>query len=284
VLRAAAIGLAAAVFAGLAGAAAPPRGSIAFSRAGDLFTIPAAGGKERRLTSGRFLDLDPSWSPDGRRVAFTRCCADGASRIMLLTVATGHTEPLRGSVEGCQPDWSPRGDRIAYAICEGETGVQVRVSTLAGRVLARWPGETPTWSPDGQRVAYAAPGASGSSLIFVRPAGGPARRVTRNVDSDDYSRQPAWAPSGDRIAFSGNRRTTNPAILYVVNAATGKVRQVRPLGSVNTEPTWAADGRFLAFACIEQIRAQLCVTPAAGGRDRRLTSGRADVGGPDWSP
>src|SRR5207248_3588839 len=97
-------------------------------------------------------DYEPAWSPDGKRLAFTRCCPGRRSLIYLTTVATGRTVQLPSSTGGCSASWSPTGKSIAF---EGRGGV--RVTDLTGRLQAVWKGSAPSWSPDGRRVAYVIP-------------------------------------------------------------------------------------------------------------------------------
>lgn len=98
----------------------PDGGSIAFARNGGadpgLFVMEADGSEVRRLTSGQ--DLEPDWSRDGERIAFTRYPAGTATPadIFVMRADGSEQENLTRSVGLFEytPDWSPDGQRIAF--------------------------------------------------------------------------------------------------------------------------------------------------------------------------
>jgi TolB protein len=124
------------------------RGLIAFERHlgadQEIWVVdPAGGGAAARITAADGGGSDPAWSPDGRRLAFTRQ-VDGIKRIFLVD-ADGQT-----SLE------SP----TTSATCDCEE---------------------PTWSPDGSQLAYVGPGDGViRPIMVIAAAGGTARRVTTN--------------------------------------------------------------------------------------------------------
>src|SRR5262245_34270169 len=63
---------------------APAGDRVAFSYQGAIWVMPAAGGEMKRLTTGDGLDIEPTWSPDGKRIAYinTRNFASGAPRLV----------------------------------------------------------------------------------------------------------------------------------------------------------------------------------------------------------
>jgi hypothetical protein len=83
------------------------------------------------LTSTRFFESEPAWSPDGARIAFTLACSDAAcppgiatreSYIALLNPITGLVTPV---VPGHRPAWSPDGTRIVFVGNSGNPGLSV---------------------------------------------------------------------------------------------------------------------------------------------------------------
>src|SRR6266567_4705700 len=68
------------------------RDQVAFEYAGDLWTVPRAGGQPRRLTSTPGVESDPYFSPDGLQIAYTATVA-GNTDVYLMPAAGG--EPKR---------------------------------------------------------------------------------------------------------------------------------------------------------------------------------------------
>src|SRR5262249_24192314 len=78
---------------------APAGDRVAFSYQGAIWVMPAAGGVMKRLTTGDGLDIEPAWSPDGKRIAYinTRNFASGALRF--VDAEDGSPVELPGGVQ-----------------------------------------------------------------------------------------------------------------------------------------------------------------------------------------
>ena len=88
-----------------------------------LFTVPAAGGEMRKLSTGGILPAtEPDWSPDGHWIAFTR--AAGEFTIYVVPAAGGQAEPLTA---GEDPSWAPNSRTIVFT--RGRDGAR-RLSLL----------------------------------------------------------------------------------------------------------------------------------------------------------
>lgn len=84
---------------------------IAFTRKGYVWTVPAAGGRERRLTRG----FNPVWSPDGRQIAFFRAVPDPAyfgedtTYLFAMDRRTGRVRRVSSHVMAVPDDVPPNG-------------------------------------------------------------------------------------------------------------------------------------------------------------------------------
>src|SRR5919202_5155014 len=146
------------------------RDAIAFVYAGDIWTVPAAGGTARRLTSHPGLELFPKFSPDGRWIAFSGQY-DGTRQVFVIPVEGGEPRqltfynevaqlPPRGGYDNRVLGWTPDGKNIVFR------ANRVPYSDRLGRPLlvpVEGGEEQPlqitesggvSYSPDGAKVAF----------------------------------------------------------------------------------------------------------------------------------
>ncbi len=89
-----------------------------FRLAGTLWRMPAEGGVATQVTSSPAYDSEPSWSPEGRRLALTR---DSGTRVEIWIVNADGTEPrplIHSYSFSLNPEWAPTGESILYVTME----------------------------------------------------------------------------------------------------------------------------------------------------------------------
>jgi TolB protein len=196
--------------------------------------VSASGRGRRQLTrDARFVDGDPAWSPDGKRIAFVR--EDEFGFEFLYTMNADGTD-VRFVLEGydvCCPDWSPGGRQIALTL---ESDLVVVGSNGSGRRVVTRSARNPSWSPDGRWIVFDSDrGDEDDQEIFVVPAGGgPAKQLTDNEDEDQW---PDWSPDGRLIAFSRGDLDELESSVYVMRADGTQITRV-PLSAPSAMPSW----------------------------------------------
>jgi Tol biopolymer transport system component len=222
-----------------------------------LFAIRPDGGGARRLT--HFLDseaINPSWSPDGRRIAFARDFAVGtpSEHLDIYTMKADGSDLQGMGLTGLngEPTWTPDGRKLLWL---RPGGFEVANPDGTGRHTIRIRAseiKSPTFSPDGTRIAFVRSFAKGRKAIYViRADGSHARRIL--TPSGGLADKIDWSPDGSRIVFA------SPAFGQIAKASTN-VFTVQPDGrrlvqlthstggAVNNAPdSWSPDGRQIAF-------------------------------------
>lgn len=203
---------------------------VAFVRDDRLF-VAAAGGSDRRLLQEGIYSLaEPTWSPDGDRLAVLGMAGGfGAMQHPLIVDATTGDAWTIDGMKGLWNalDWSPDGSRIGLAgtrLDPPGTGIWVLSIDTASEVVQLAQGRSPRsvrWSPDGQRLLFfefdtaigdrtcADFGSVASSVWTVGVDGSEPKRLT---DWEGVDGWPVWSPDGEWVAFASDRPVDwNPA-------------------------------------------------------------------------
>jgi eukaryotic-like serine/threonine-protein kinase len=137
-----------------------------------LWRSKADGSDKLQLSSAPFYALNPSWSPDGKEIAFWSSRPGEGSSIHLVSADGGTPVELAPNAPGNQSDpvWSPDGDSIAFAVGWGRPS-QAAILVLNRKTsqISKIPGSegmySPRWSPDG-RYLVAMPTSQESLMLF----------------------------------------------------------------------------------------------------------------------
>jgi len=209
-----------------------------------LFVLSLRGGVPRQITASEKPIGDPQWSPDGRRLAYTRddaiwiVEADGSR----ATLVSGH--PAGTSA----PRWSPDGGRLAF--------------------LSRRRGWSQVWLVDAPVPRRGRPAAN--------PKAPEPRAVTRTgFDAESFE----WAPDGSTIAVTGQASSVGlTSEILLVDVASGREQTIGAEASWETSARWMADGSLLYVSDADGWFQVIRRTP--DGRRTVLTGGAREHGEP----
>jgi Tol biopolymer transport system component len=188
------------------GAAWSPDGTrIAFTRCRDscdVYVMDADGRNVRRLTHGDPPgDESPTWSPDGRAIAFADI--DGIFAIGPGGVWSRITD---GPADDADPAWSPDGGEIAFDGSRGLFNGDIYAVSVTGKGMHQLTDSAPldshpSWSPDGRSIAFMRKAnKKAQARVFVMNANGTGQ-TNLGAIGDAYS-TPSWSPDGQSIAYS----------------------------------------------------------------------------------
>jgi imidazolonepropionase-like amidohydrolase/Tol biopolymer transport system component len=256
----------------------PDGKQIAFAAVGDIYVMPV-GGKPVNITKDAALDTDPSWSPDGTRLAYSSDKDSEHLQLWIRDMKSGQSHRVTNLTTQPQgATWSPDGSRIAFFNVDGMWRVaQISVLDVARGTVTKvhdqlpQPG-TPTWSPDGTRLALAgiAPmtrrfrEGTNQVLTIAADAGRPTGTLRTDGSGDKWfapqpmlsidSRGgcgPVWSPDGTKMA----------AIYEGVLSVWPVAASGEPLGPprrVTNEsahaPSWQGDSHHILYQSLDKLR------------------------------
>ena len=241
----------------------PLGGTVENRQVKEVYIGDYDGANQRRLTVGRQLNLNPSWSPDARSLAYSTYRPNPDIFISMIYQGVMQN-PTKGVGSNYLPVFSPDGKQIAFMSAR-DGNPEIYAMNIDGSNLRRLTnspvGESsPTWSPSGSQIAFTSD-RSGKAQVYVMNSadGSGVRRLTVNESEAD---RPTWSPPPfNEIAYAAS---TGPGYdIKVLEVSTGQTRQLTFGEGSNESPAWAPGGRHLAFT-----------STRAGGRTQVFTIGR----------
>jgi Tol biopolymer transport system component len=161
----------------------------------NIYVADADGTGATRLTPDRWEAQYPAWSPDGRRIAFTRVVPPSTFDIYVMNAdGTKLRQLTRSPAQENWPEWSPDSRRIVFSsddLAGGGGLVVMRADGSERRPLAAGAGE-PSWSPGGRWIAFNCSTGMVGHICAIRPDGSGRRIIIDRRLSVSF---PAWRPS-----------------------------------------------------------------------------------------
>ncbi len=245
----------------------PDGRTIAFTLLGDIYTMPIAGGAPKRIAEGLAWEVQPRFSPDGKRIAFTSD-RGGGDNIWIMNADGSDKKQLTEESFRLlnQPSWSPDGRFIAAkkhfttgrSLGTGEVWLY-HVTGGEGVLLVKRPNEQhqkelgePTYAPDGKSIYYTRNITRGGTFEYAQNSNTDLFNIERyDLDTGEVSTavsgyggsvRPTPSPDGRKIAFV--RREQTKSKLYVKDLASGEERKIYDALDQDVQETWAVTGVY----------------------------------------
>ncbi|PHR93177.1 MAG: amidohydrolase [Robiginitomaculum sp.] len=245
----------------------PDGKTIAFDMLGDIYTLPMSGGTAKPIAKGMAWEIQPRFSPDGERIAFT---SDRAGGDNIWTMKADGSDPQQVTKESFRllnnPTWSPDGRFIAArkhfttsrSLGTGEIwlyhtsgGDGVKLVKRASEAHQKELGE-PMFSADGRSIYYSANTTSGARFIYAQDSNDTLFEILRYdlatgetstaVSGAGGSVRPTPSPDGKTMAFVRRERTKSK--LYLQDMASGRAWKIYDDLDQDMQETWAVHGVY----------------------------------------
>jgi TolB protein len=161
----------------------------------EIFIVKTDGTLSRRVTNNQSIDISPTFSPDGSKMAFVSS-RNGLPQIFIQDIQSGLVKRLTFSGRyNTQPSWSPLGNKIAYTTWEKNSEINIFIINTDGSglmQLTQQSGEnkSPSWSPDGEMIVYTS-NRQGKEKMYVMSSKGGNERLL--LQGDGEQTQPSWS-------------------------------------------------------------------------------------------
>jgi dipeptidyl aminopeptidase/acylaminoacyl peptidase len=186
---------------------------------GDIYTVNADGTGRERITADLDDEGSPDWSPDGRRIIYTRFSrSDFSYDIYAINADGSEVKRLTQLGDAGSPSWSPDGEKIAFTRNSTVTGIYLMDADgtdIKQVIPTTGDASRAKWSPDGRRLVFSQ-GTGACDDVFVVDVDGSDMHQLTFLPGCDSS--PTWSPDGKKIAYTRVDETAGTWQIYVMNA------------------------------------------------------------------
>ena len=247
----------------------PDGKTIVFELLGDLYTLPITGGEATRITSGQAYDMQPAFSPDGKKLVFISD-RNGSENVWVAnadgTKPRAVTTTERDSY--MSPTWAPDGEYVIAA-----KGAQLWMYHESGGSGVQMTGATSGPAPaPGPGGAGAAPAILGPAFgkdpqsLWVNVRGNVRGGLNARLVEDES--HPSYDP---HTPFRSSARVVGPYQIAQLDREDGRllVRTHEHEGAFRPVPS--PDGKWLVYSTRHDSRQALKLIDLSTGEDRWLT-------------
>ena len=263
------------------------RPKIAFSSTRDgnseIYVMDIDGRNQVRLTNDLANDFEPSWSPDGDRIAFASDRTGRTNHIFTMDSDGGNLVKLTEVGGSRDPAWSPDGKKIAYTRSRGGYQLWVMDADGGNQASLTQIGKNlhPAWSPDGLRIAFVSVRAGATGIYAMDKNGNNEERITQNMVTAGH---PAWSPDGKWIAYESLDEEGRFQIFVVKTDGTGLSKRLTPNPPDKWRPEWSPDGDTIAYVSVKPLPFEIMTIHLMTDRGNHIKQLSEEHDGSDTEP
>jgi TolB protein len=248
-----------------------------------LMLADSDGANEKILLSSSEPIISPSWSPDGKRVAYVSF-ETGTAKVFIQEIASGKREAvLSKETQISSPSWSPDGKYLSLTLYQ-DGNAEIYILRLRDRTLTRMTNQfaidtESSWSPKGNKILFTS-GRSGSPQIYeldLRKLNPKAKRVSFE---GTYNAKASYLPNEEGIIFV---HRSNDGLFHIA-LKYKKENFIRVLteAKMDESPSVAPNGNMVIYGIREKNLSMLAGFSLSGAKFK-LPASNGEVREPAWS-
>ena len=247
-----------------------------------------------RLTTAAGRDENPTWSPDGERIAFQSDRDGGQYDLWVMDANGANAAALTTDLnDDRNPAWSPDGLWIAF---DSDRSGNFDIWRIAADATTDSPTAVttgnnddiePAWSLEGLDLRFASKRGTGTYYnLWHQPVSGTDADAQAVTSFDAHDRAPATGPTTGLIAFSSTLNFSEPHI-YTKTVGEAEVETLTgDAGFTETDPSWLPGAEIVAYTRSSGASANVWIQAVGGANPLQVTFGAGTIGdgGAAWSP